>query len=96
VIRQIYPLSALLFLLSVYDMALRMQSNKDMKGINIKLHDKNHSIKVLQFANDTTLFISLKEEISFALNEIEILGWLSGLMLNRNKTQEMSIRIFFF
>ena len=74
-------------------MALRMQSNKDMKGITIQIYEKHHSIKNLQFANDTTLFISLKEKISFALNAIEILGWLSGLMLNRNKTQEMWTRI---
>lgn len=41
----------------------------------------------MQFANDTTLLIRLKEEIACALNEIEILEWLSGLMLNRKKTQ---------
>jgi hypothetical protein len=32
--------------------------------------------------------MSSKEEITFALNEIEIFGSLSGLMINRNKTQE--------
>ena len=63
VIRQWYPLSALLFLLSVDDMALRMQINKDMKGITIQIYEKHHSIKHLQFANDITLFISLKEKI---------------------------------
>lgn len=33
--------------------------------------------------------MSSKEEITSALNEIEIFGSLSGLMLNRNKTQGM-------
>jgi hypothetical protein len=43
-------------------MALRMQINKDMKGITIQIYEKHHSIKKLQFANDITLFISLKEK----------------------------------
>ena len=51
--------------------------------------ENNHSIKIYLLADDTTLFMSSKEEISFALNEIEIFGSLSGLMLNRNKTQGM-------
>jgi hypothetical protein len=33
--------------------------------------------------------MSSKEEIASALNEIEIFRSLSGLMLNRNKTQGM-------
>jgi hypothetical protein len=33
--------------------------------------------------------MSSKEEITSALNEMEIFGSLSGLMLNRNKTQGM-------
>jgi hypothetical protein len=32
--------------------------------------------------------MSSKEEITFALNEIEIFGSLSGLMINRNKTED--------
>lgn len=40
VVRQRYPLSALLFFLSEDDMALRMESNKDMKGITFNIQEK--------------------------------------------------------
>ena len=43
----------------------------------------------MQFVEDTTLFMGSKEEIAFALNEIEIVGSFSGLMLDWNKTQGM-------
>jgi hypothetical protein len=88
-IRQWCPLSALLFILSVESMALRLRSNKNIKGITIKIDEKNHSIKISQHADDTTLSMSSKEEITSALHEIEIFGSLSGLMLNRKKTQGM-------
>jgi hypothetical protein len=83
------PLFALLFILSVEIMALTLQSNTKIKWIAIKIDEKNHSTKILQLADDTTLLMSSKEEIASALNEIEIFGSLSGLVLNRNKTQGM-------
>ena len=90
-IRQGCPLSALLFVLSVEIMALRLRSNNDIKGIQVKIDEKTHSIKISQLADDTTLFLSSKHEISLALNEIEIFGSLSGLILNRDKTIGMWI-----
>jgi hypothetical protein len=45
------------------------------------------SIKISQLADDTTLFLKLKNGISIALNIIEIFGNLSGLKLNRSKTE---------
>ena len=47
-IRQGCPLSALLFVLSVEIMALRLRGNKDIKGIQVVLDNKTHSIKVSQ------------------------------------------------
>jgi hypothetical protein len=47
----------------------------------------NHNIKISQLADDTTLFLRSKNEISIALNIMEIFGNLSGLKLNRNKTE---------
>ena len=88
-IQQGCPLSALLFILSVEIMALRLRSNKNIKGITIKIDEKNHSIKISELTDDTTLFMSSKEEITSALHETEMVGSLSGLMLNRNKTQGM-------
>jgi hypothetical protein len=86
-IRQGCPLSALLFVLSVEIMALNLRSCKDIKRITVKLDEKNHSIKISQLADDTTLFCNSKEDVLKEMNEIEIFGSFSGLLLNRNKAE---------
>jgi hypothetical protein len=68
-------------------MALNLRSSKDIKGITVKLEEKNHSINISQLADDTTLFCNSKEDVLKAMNEIEIFGSFSGLLLNRNKTE---------
>lgn len=42
-IRQGCPLSALLFVLSVDIMIIRLRSNTDIHGLNIKVEDKTHT-----------------------------------------------------
>jgi hypothetical protein len=44
-------------------------------------------MKISPLADDTT-------DIALAMNEIEIFGSFSGLILNRNKTEGILIRIF--
>ena len=68
-------------------MALRLRENKYINGIKVKIDDKAHIIKISQLADDTTLFVSSKTDIALAMNEIEIFGSFSGLILNRNKTE---------
>ena len=85
-IRQGCPLSALVFVLAVEMLACRVRSDQHLKGYQIKLDGKNCSIKICQLADDTTLFLKSKEEISRAMNIIEIFGTFSGLKLNRTKT----------
>jgi hypothetical protein len=89
--RQGYPLSALLFVLSVEIMALRIRNNKYIKGFQVKIDEINHNIKISQLADDTTLFFNSKTEISLALNEIEIFGSFSGLIMNKDKTEGLWI-----
>ena len=67
-------------------MASRLRNNKDIKGFQIKIDEKTHSIKISQLADDTTLFCTSKEEIYLAFNEIETFGSFSGLLMNKNKT----------
>jgi hypothetical protein len=43
-------------------MASRLRNNKDIKGIQIKIDEKTHSIKISQLADDTTLFVRLKKK----------------------------------
>jgi hypothetical protein len=73
----------LLFVLSIEIMAIRLKSNKDVKGFNIKLEEKTHTIKISQLADDTTIFLSSKQNMYIAMNEIKIFGSLSGLTLSR-------------
>jgi hypothetical protein len=55
-------------------MASRLRNNKDIKGFQIIIDEKIHSIKISQLADDTTLFCTSKEEIYIAFNEIETFG----------------------
>ena len=89
-IRQGYPLSALIFITAVEILANRIRNEKQIRGFEIKLNRSNHSIKISQLADDTTLFLKSKNEISIALNIIEIFGNLSGLKPNRSKTRYMA------
>ena len=86
-IRQGCPLSALAFVISVEILACRIRKDKNIKGFQIKLDGKTHSLKISQLADDTTLFLTSKKEVTQALNVIEIFGSYSGLKLNRNKTE---------
>ena len=81
-IRQDCPLSALLFVLSVEIMALRIRNNKDIKGFQIKIDEHTHCINISQLAEDTTLYFNSKNDISVAMNEIEIFCTFSELMIN--------------
>jgi hypothetical protein len=47
----------------------------------IKIDEQTHSIKISQLADDTTLYFNSKNDISVAMNEIEIFGNFSGLMI---------------
>jgi hypothetical protein len=52
-----------------------------------KRDEINHSIKISQLADDTTLFFNSKSEIPLALNEIEIFCSFSGLIMNKDLEQ---------
>ena len=86
-IKQGCPLSSLIFVMAVEILACRVRQDSNIKGFQIKLDEKTHSLKISQLADDTTLFLSSKNEIHQALNLIEIFGTLSGLKLNKSKTE---------
>ena len=86
-IRQGCPCSALIFVIAVEILACKIRQDNSIKGFCIKLDGKNHCLKISQLADDTTLFLKTKQEITKALNLIEIFGALSGLKLNRSKTE---------
>ncbi|XP_071138839.1 uncharacterized protein [Mytilus edulis] len=86
-IRQGCPLSSLIFVIAVEILSCRIRQDNNIKGFQIKLDTKTHSLKISQLADDTTLFLKSKNEVRHTLNIIEIFGTLSGLKLNRSKTE---------
>ena len=81
----------LIFVIAVEILACRIRQDNNLKGIQIKLEGRTHSLTLSQLADDTTVFIQSKKEISIALNIIKTFGSFSGLILNRNKTEGMWI-----
>ena len=86
-IRQGCPCSALIFVIAVEILACKIRQDNSLKGFSIKIDGKEHCLKISQLADDTTLFLQSKTEITLALNILEIFGTLSGLKLNRAKTE---------
>jgi hypothetical protein len=68
-------------------MAIKLRETKHVRGIEIKLNSVTGNLKICQLADDTTLFLKTKHEITIAMNIIEEFGNLSGLKLNKNKTE---------
>jgi hypothetical protein len=79
--------SALIFVLAVEIMAIKLRETKQIKGIEIKLNSTTGNLRIGELADDTTLFLKSKHEITIAMNIIEEFGNLSGLKLNKNKTE---------
>ena len=86
-IKQGCPASALIFVLAVEIMTIKLRETKHIRGIEIKLNSITGNLKICQLADDTTLFLKTKHEITIAMNIIEEFGNLSGLKLNKNKTE---------
>ena len=77
-LRQGCPISSLLFIIVAEIMATNIRNNNELKGISIKTNDITKTIKLSQLADDTTLFLSSKNEIKLALNIVEDFGKHSG------------------
>ena len=78
-VRQGYPLSPYLFILSVEILAKAIRKNADIKGLMVK----DTEIKLSQYADDTTLILDgSAKSLSEALRVLENFENVSGLRLN--------------
>ena len=84
-VRQGCPVSALLFIIAVEILAVKLRNSRDIKGIAIRRTKK--CIKLKQYADDTTLVLRNFESITCALKCIKEFGEVSGLKLNKAKTE---------
>ena len=85
-LRQGDPLSSYLFILCVEILSISVRNNDEIKGIKI-----NKEFKLAQYADDTTAILSDIESIRPLFREIELFGTISGLELNKEKTQVMPL-----
>ena len=69
--RQGNPIAAYVFLLCTQILLLMVDNNKSIAGISIK----KHSYKIIQFADDTTIFIDgSRDSLIATLNTLEFLA----------------------
>ncbi len=86
-IRQGCPLSPLLFILAVEIFASKVRQCRSINGIKIPFQLENREIKILQFADDTSLILSNEESITNSLQLVKQFSRISGLCLKNRKTQ---------
>ena len=86
-IRQGYPISALLFILVAEILAINIRCDINIKGITVD----GKAFKIGQLADDTTLFLLDVESLRQAINKFNNFGTLSGLKINLDKTEIVSL-----
>ena len=84
-VRQGCCVSPYLFLLVAEILSIKLHNSEDLKGISINPANLKLA-KVLQYADDLSLFVKNEAELEAALKIIENFGMLSGLQLNRQKS----------
>ena len=89
-VRQGCCASPYLFLLVAEILSIKLRNSPEIKGISIPIKNIFLS-KVLQYADDTTLFLKDEEELELALCIIDNFSLLSGLKLNRHKSVVLPI-----
>ena len=93
-VKQGCPLSALIFIICVEILAIAIKNNQDIQGIIIANKNKiKKTIKLSQYADDTSLYLKNAEQIIHALDTVIEFGSVSGLKLNLDKTEALSIGI---
>ena len=85
-IRQGCPLSPFCFIIACEILACKIRQNNNIKGIQVSAREE---IKILQYADDTTLFLGDECSIDESLRIIDLFSEISFLNLNRNKTEAM-------
>lgn len=85
-IRQGCSISSLLFIVTTELLAITVV-NSNIKGLDIN----NHKWIISQLADDTTIFLKNKEQIPLASETIKLFSQASGLHLNLDKCELMSI-----
>ena len=82
-VRQGCPVSCLIFILCIEFLAQSVRDNESITGI--KLHTS--SVKICQYADDATVFLSNIDELKECIVTINHFGKVSGMTLNKSKCE---------
>ena len=88
-VRQGCPLSPSLFILAVELLALKIRQNRKCEGIYLP---NKQEVKILQFADDTIIITNNTDSLKSHLETIEWFGTVSGLQLNKKKTNKLEFK----
>ena len=88
-VRQGCPISPLLFILAVELLAISIRNDENIKGIHIP--GSPRTLKIMQYADDTTLFLRDMIDFREVLSKIKLFATFSGLYLNSSKSIAMMI-----
>ena len=90
-VRQGCPLSALLYVILAETFGQAIRANPDIKGV--KIPGSRRDVRISQYADDTTLFLTTHDSINKALIQIRIYEAATGARLNFDKTYAMRIGV---
>ena len=86
-IRQGCPLSPMCFVLACEILSCKIRQSQKIKGISVQTRSNKNDIRLQQYADDSTLILSDEASVTESLHLIEIFSKISGLRLNKGKTE---------
>ena len=91
-IRQGCPFSPLAFILALELLAIRIRECRNVRGVSLTHNfdaTLDNFIKIALYADDVTLFLQDERDMSHALDIFQHFSEISGLVINRKKTEAM-------
>ena len=86
-IRQGCPISAYLFIIAAEILATEIRNNNSICGVTIK----GKEIKIMQMADDTTIFVKDFVSLHRVLLIFELFSQMTGLRINKSKTEALKL-----
>ena len=88
-VRQGCPISPQLFLLVVELLAQKLKQDENIIGLNP--HEADTPTKILQYCDDTSLFLHNLEDMKISISHLNGFAKFSDLLLNLNKSYALSV-----
>ena len=89
-VKQGCSLSSLLFILCMEILSQHINQNNEIKGLYLD-RDNTHNAKIVQYADDATLFVKNKRDLERAIASLELFGKIASTELNLSKCEGLWI-----